>query len=192
MGIRPDHWIRRKAREGMIDPFEEGLIREGLISYGISSYGYDFRVDRFYKLFRKESVSTLDPKEMTEHCFRDHEGDSCLIPVGNFVLCKSYEYFRIPRDTLTICVGKSTYARCGVLVNITPLEPEWEGYITLSVVNNSPVPVRIHSGEGIAQLLFLQAEEECQVSYSDRKGKYQGQKEITLSRLEARVHKGKS
>jgi dCTP deaminase len=185
MSIRPDHWIASKARDGMIDPFEESLVGEGTISYGVSSYGYDFRVDRRYKLLQKGSVSILDPKQASERCYRDYEGDSCLIPARSFVLCRSYEYFRIPRNVLGVCVGKSTYARCGVSVNVTPLEPEWEGRLTMSVINNGPVPVKIYSGEGIAQLLFLRARDVCRVSYSDRKGKYQAHQEITLSRLQA-------
>ena len=185
MSIRPDHWIARRALDGMIDPFEESLVGQGAISYGVSSYGYDFRVDRRYKLLQEGSVSILDPKNASELCYRDHEGDSCLIPARSFVLCRSYEYFRIPRDILGVCVGKSTYARCGVSVNVTPLEPEWEGRLTMSVINNGPFPVRIYSGEGIAQLLFLRASDVCRVSYADRKGKYQAQHEITLSRLQA-------
>lgn len=185
MGIRPDHWIARKALDGMIDPFEESLVGKGTISYGVSSYGYDFRVDRRYKLLQEDASPVLDPKRASERCYRDFEGDSCLVPARSFVLCRSYEYFRIPRDILGVCVGKSTYARCGVSVNVTPLEPEWEGRLTMSVINNGPVPVRIHSGEGIAQLLFLRARDLCRVSYADRKGKYQAQRDITLSRLQA-------
>ena len=169
----------------MIDPYEESLVGKGTISYGVSSYGYDFRVDRNYKLLQEGSVSILDPKRASEDSYRDYEGVSCLIPARSFVLCRSYEYFRMPRNVLGICVGKSTYARCGVSVNVTPLEPEWEGRLTMSVINNGPVPVRIYSGEGIAQLLFLRARDVCRVSYADRKGKYQEQQEITLSRLQA-------
>ncbi|HLV00325.1 MAG TPA: dCTP deaminase [Acidobacteriota bacterium] len=184
MGIKPDHWIVRMAKEeGMIQPFEESLLSIGTISYGPSSYGYDFRVDRHYKLFRQEDCSPLDPKNLSPDRFEDYQGDTCVIPPGSFVLAQSVEYFRIPRDILTICTGKSTYARCGILVNVTPFEPEWEGLVTMSISNTGPAPVRIYSGEGIAQLVFLCAEETCSVSYRDRKGKYQAQRGIVLSQI---------
>ncbi len=183
MGIKPDHWIARMAREQhMIEPFQESLAQRGAISYGISSYGYDFRVDRTYKICSENSSTLLDPKEINAEFFDDFEGDHCIVPPGSFVLAQSVEYFRIPRDILTLCTGKSSYARCGILVNVTPFEPEWEGYATLSIANTGPAPVKIYSGEGIAQLLFLEASEVCKTSYGDRKGKYQAQKGIVLSK----------
>ena len=185
MGIKPDHWITRMAREQhMIEPFQESLAREGEISYGISSYGYDFRVDRKYKICRERLSEVLDPKNVHGQLFDDFEGEHCVVLPGSFVLAQSVEYFRIPRNILTICTGKSSYARCGVLVNVTPFEPEWEGYATLSISNTGSAPVKIYSGEGIAQLLFLEASEVCQISYRDRKGKYQAQKGIVLSKVE--------
>ena len=183
MGIKPDHWIARMAREQrMIEPFQESLAQKGAISYGISSYGYDFRVDRTYKICSGNASTPLDPKEVSAEFFDDFEGDHCMIPPGSFVLAESLEYFRIPRDILTLCTGKSSYARCGILVNVTPFEPEWEGRATLSIANTGPAPVKIYSGEGIAQLIFLEASEVCQTSYGDRKGKYQAQKGIVLSK----------
>jgi dCTP deaminase len=185
MGVKPDHWIVRMARERqMIDPFAESQVSKGCISYGVSSYGYDFRIDRHYKRFRTETGQTVDPKEIKAELFEDYEGDFCVIPPSSFVIGRSVEYFRIPREVLTICMGKSTYARCGVLVNVTPFEPEWEGYVTMAVCNTSSLPVRIYSGEGIAQVVFLTGDEVCSQSYGDRKGKYQAQKDIVLSRVE--------
>jgi dCTP deaminase len=184
MGVKPDHWIIRMANEfKMIEPFESSLISGGNISYGPSSYGYDFRVDRHFKVFRGENSDLVDPKQIDTALFDDLEIDRCVIPPHCFVLAKSVEYFRIPRDILTICTGKSTYARCGILVNVTPFEPEWEGHVTMSISNTSPSAVRIYAGEGIAQLLFLSADELCEVSYKDRKGKYQAQKGIVLSKV---------
>ena len=183
MGVKPDHWIIRKAQqEGMIDPFEADLVRAGAISFGVSSYGYDFRVDRRFKVCRDQGA--VDPKRMSSEAFEDFEGDSCFLPGGTFLLAQSLEYFRIPRDILTLCAGKSTYARCGVLVNVTPFEPEWEGHVTMSIANTGPSPVKIYAGEGIAQLIFIEASEECRVSYRDRKGKYQGQRGIVLSKVD--------
>ncbi len=185
MGVKPDHWIIRKAREQrMIEPFQESLVRASSISYGVSSYGYDLRVDRKYKVFRAESLLVVDPKNVQDELFSDFEGDCCIVPPRSFVLAQSVEYFRIPRDVLSFCAGKSTYARCGVLVNVTPLEPEWEGYITMSISNTGPAPVKLYSGEGIAQVVFLDAHQVCQTSYKDRKGKYQAQQEITLPKLD--------
>jgi len=185
MGVKPDHWITRMAREQqMIDPFQENLVRKGEISYGISSYGYDFRVDRKYKVYRQGSSQVLDPKDVRPECFEDFEGDYCVIPGGSFVLAQSVEYFRIPRDVLTLCSGKSSYARCGILVNVTPFEPEWEGHATVSVSNTGPSPVKVYTNEGIAQLIFLEASEVCSISYGDRKGKYQAQKGIVLSKID--------
>jgi dCTP deaminase len=185
MGVKPDHWIARMAKqEGMIDPFQESLVSKTAISYGVSSYGYDFRIDRFFKVFRGDRSQVLDPKKADEKLFEDWEGDYCLIPPGAFILGQSVEYFRIPRDILTICFGKSTYARCGILVNITPFEPEWEGYCTMAISNTGSSQVKVYAGEGIAQLVFLAADEPCKTSYSERKGKYQAQKGIVHSKVD--------
>lgn len=185
MGVKPDHWIIRRARdEQMIEPFQESLVREGNISFGVSSYGYDFRVGRKFKIFRGESSDLIDPKNIRNDLFDDVEADSCIIPPRSFVLAQSLEYFRIPRNILTICTGKSTYARCGLIVNVTPFEPEWEGHVTMSISNTSPAQVKIYSGEGIAQVIFLESSALCQTSYKDRKGKYQAQKGIVLSKIE--------
>ena len=184
MGVKPDHWIVKKAQlDLMIEPFEESLVSKGTISFGPSSYGYDFRVDKHFKLFRGEPTDEIDPKGLSSELFEDFSGDVCVIPGRSFILAQSVEYFRIPRDILTICTGKSTYARCGVVVNVTPFEPEWEGHVTMSISNTSPSPVKIYSGEGIAQLIFLSADELCTTSYKDRKGKYQAQKGIVLSKV---------
>ena len=184
MGVKPDHWIIRMANEfKMIEPFESSLISAGRISFGPSSYGYDFRVDRRFKVFRGEHSDLIDPKLIDSELFDDLENDSCVIPPHSFILAQSIEYFRIPRNILTICTGKSTYARCGILVNVTPFEPEWEGHVTMSISNTSPSSVRIYAGEGIAQLVFLSADEECEVSYRDRKGKYQAQQGIVFSKV---------
>ena len=185
MGVKPDSWIVRMAREQrMIEPFEEELVRGGRFSYGPSSYGYDFRVDRRFKVYRGTNSDLMDPKAIDGDLFEDVEGDVCVIPPGSFVWAQSLEYFRIPRDILTLCEGKSSYARCGIVVNVTPFEPEWEGLVTMSISNTSPSPVKIYAGEGIAQLVFLSADEECRISYSDRKGKYQAQKGILLARVD--------
>jgi len=184
MGVKPDHWIVRMARETkMIEPFEASLVSNGKISFGPSSYGYDFRIDRHFKVFRGSHSDVLDPKQVNPELFDDFENDSCMIPPHGYILAQSVEYFRIPRDILTICSGKSTYARCGILVNVTPFEPEWEGYVTMSISNTSPSSVRLYAGEGIAQLVFLSADDLCEVSYKDRKGKYQAQKGIVLSKV---------
>ncbi len=184
MPVKSDRWIIKMAREtGMIEPFEEKLVSDGHISFGVSSYGYDMRVDRRYRVFRGQPGQIIDPKEVNTGLFEDFEGDSCVVEPGCFVLARSVEYFRIPRDVLTICTGKSTYARCGLLANITPFEPEWEGFVTMSLVNTGPSPVRVYSGEGIAQVIFLAAEETCTVSYRDRKGKYQAQKDIVFAKV---------
>lgn len=183
--MKPDYWIVEMARQhGMIEPFEESLVRRGNISYGVSSYGYDFRVDRKYKIFRGEASDIVDPKNVSAELFEDVELDHCVAPARSFVLAQSLEYFRIPRNILTLCTGKSTYARCGLIVNVTPFEPEWEGHVTMSICNTGPSPVKIYSGEGIAQVIFLEATEVCRVSYKDRKGKYQAQKGIVLSKVE--------
>lgn len=185
MGVKPDSWIVSKSREvGMIEPFEESLVRSGAISFGPSSYGYDFRIDRHFKRIRGDASDLLDPKQIDPALFEDFESDHCIVPPGSFVLAQSVEYFRIPREILTICTGKSTYARCGILVNVTPFEPEWEGHVTMSISNTGPTQVRLYAGEGIAQLIFLSADEVCRTSYRDRKGKYQAQKGIVLSRVD--------
>lgn len=184
MPALPDHWIKRMAKNHqMIVPYADTRNRPGKISFGSSSYGYDFRLSDEYKVPEFEEIAQLDPKRMSSIPFRDHKGSSCLIPGKSFVLGRSLEYFRIPRDVVVVCFGKSTYARCGLIVNVTPLEPEWEGYITISLINASPVPVKLYSGEGIAQLVFLRAESECSLSYADKKGKYQAQKHIQLSKV---------
>jgi len=179
---KSDRWIIEMARtRAMIEPFAEQQIRPG-ISYGVSSYGYDFRLADEFKILNPSGVTELDPKSSTQDHFVDVKAESVLIPANSFVLGRSLEYFRIPREVVTVCFGKSTYARCGVLVNVTPFEPEWEGFATVSLANTGPRPVRVYAGEGIAQLLFLEGNEICQTSYKDKKGKYQGQKAITLSK----------
>jgi dCTP deaminase len=184
MGVKPDHWIVRMSSEaGMIEPFEPSLVSAGKISFGPSSYGYDFRVGRHFKVFRGEPSDVIDPKQADSELFDDFENESCIVPPHSFILAQSVEYFRIPRNILTLCTGKSTYARCGILVNVTPFEPEWQGHVTMSISNTSPSGVRIYAGEGIAQLVFLSADEICEISYQDRKGKYQAQKGIVLSKV---------
>ena len=184
MTAQPDHWIRKMSKDyGMITPYADLRKRKGKISYGASSYGYDFRLSNDYKVPDFNGIKQIDPKDMDRIRFVDYKGHFCSIPPNSFILGRSLEYFRIPRNILAICQGKSTYARSGVVVNVTPLEPEWEGFITVSIVNTSPVPVKVYSGEGIAQIIFFQAEKECRTSYADRKGKYQGQKIIRLSRV---------
>jgi dCTP deaminase len=184
MAALPDHWIREMAKKhNMISPYADQKQRIGKISYGASSYGYDFRLSAEYKIPELKNIKQLDPKMMEKVQFADHKGRFCWIPPNCFILGRSLEYFRIPRDVIVICQGKSTYARCGVIVNVTPLEPEWEGYITLALVNASPVPVKVYSGEGIAQAVFIRAEDACSVSYADRKGKYQAQSQIGLSKV---------
>lgn len=182
--IKSDRWIRRMALEkGMIEPFEERQVREGVISYGVSSYGYDIRVARSFKIFTNVYNTVVDPKRFDPRSFVDFEGDVCIIPPNSFALGQSVEYFRIPREIMTICVGKSTYARCGIITNVTPLEPEWEGYVTLEISNTTPLPAKIYANEGIAQVLFLEADDVCAVSYADRQGKYQAQQGIVLPRV---------
>lgn len=183
MGALPDHWIEEMGRRGMIEPFARRSVRGGAISFGISSYGYDFRLAEEFKIPDLSEVETLDPKTMAGVRLRDLRARACTIPPNAFVLGRSLEYFRIPRDVLALCYGKSTYARSGLIVNVTPLEPEWEGFITLSLVNASPVPLRIHAHEGIAQAVFIRAESDCDTSYADRKGKYQAQKRIEVARV---------
>ncbi|RKX23947.1 MAG: dCTP deaminase [Candidatus Zixiibacteriota bacterium] len=184
MGVKSDRWIIEMARQHrMIEPFSESQVREG-ISFGVSCYGYDFSLSNEFKMFDSDSVLELDPKGDPSKWFTDCKTESILIPANSFVLARSREYFRIPRDVITICTGKSTYARCGIVVNVTPFEPEWEGFATISLANTAPRPTRVYANEGIGQLLFLEASEICEVSYKDKKGKYQGQKEITLSRAD--------
>ncbi len=184
MSLKPDHWIRRMAQEqGMIEPFVDGQRREGVISYGLSSYGYDMRVADEFKIFTNVRSAIVDPKNFSDDSFVDYQGDICVIPPNSFVLARSMEYFRIPRSVLTLCVGKSTYARCGLIVNVTPFEPEWEGYVTLEISNTTPLPARVYSNEGIAQVIFFEADEGCEISYADRRGKYQRQDRLTLPKL---------
>lgn len=168
---------------GMIEPFVDGQIREGVISYGLSSYGYDIRVSDEFKVFTNVRSAVVDPKHFNPDSFIDFKGDICVIPPNSFVLAQTVEYFRIPREILTLCVGKSTYARCGLIVNVTPFEPEWEGYVTLEISNTTPLPARIYANEGIAQVLFFHADEVCETSYADRNGKYQKQQSIVLPRI---------
>ena len=185
MSIKPDHWIRRMALEqGMIEPFEAGQVRSNgdqrLISYGTSSYGYDVRCSNEFKIFTNINSAIVDPKGFDQTSFVDLESDVCVIPPNSFALARTVEYFRIPRTVLTICLGKSTYARCGIIVNVTPLEPEWEGHVTLEFSNTTPLPAKIYANEGVAQMLFLESDEPCETSYRDRGGKYQGQTGVTL------------
>jgi dCTP deaminase len=184
MGLKPDHWIRKMAAEHrMIEPFSEGISSSGVISYGVSSYGYDIRVADEFKIFTNVFSAIVDPKQFDPKSMIDYTGNICVIPPNSFALARTVEYFRIPRGVLTICLGKSTYARCGIIVNVTPFEPEWEGFVTLEISNTTPLPARIYANEGIAQVLFFEADEECEISYADKKGKYQKQQSIVLPRL---------
>jgi len=181
VAIKSDKWIKKMSLDnGMIKPFEMKQVRDGKISYGLSSYGYDIRVSDEYKIFTNVNNSIVDPKKFDAKSFVDYTGDVCIVPPNSFALARSVEYFRIPRDVLTICVGKSTYARCGIIVNVTPFEPEWEGYATLEISNTTPLPAKIYSNEGLCQVLFFQSDEECLTSYKDKAGKYQNQSGITL------------
>ena len=185
MTIKSDKWIRRMAQQhGMIEPFEPGQVRDNgtgrVISYGTSSYGYDIRCSDEFKIFTNINSTIVDPKNFDERSFVDFKGDVCIIPPNSFALARTVEYFRIPRSTLVVCLGKSTYARCGIIVNVTPLEPEWEGHVTLEFSNTTPLPARIYANEGIAQMLFFESDEVCATSYKDRGGKYQGQTGVTL------------
>jgi len=182
--IKSDQWIRRMCRDHqMIEPFAEKQVREGIISYGVSSYGYDLRISDEFKIFTNVYTTVVDPKNFDPRSFVDFRGPVCVVPPNSFALGRSVEYFRIPRDVMTICVGKSSYARCGVVTNVTPLEPEWEGHVTLEISNTTPLPAMIYANEGIAQVLFLGADEICDTSYKDKKGKYQDQRGVTLPRL---------
>ena len=184
MSIKSDRWIRQMAREHrMIEPFVEEQKRDGVISYGLSSYGYDVRVADEYKIFTNVYTAVVDPKHFDPRSFVEYKGEVLVIPPNSFALARSVEYVRIPRNVLTICMGKSTYARCGIIVNVTPFEPEWEGFVTLEISNTSPLPARVYSGEGICQVIFLEADEVCEVSYKDKKGKYQAQQGIVLPRI---------
>ena len=186
MSIKSDRWIREMAGKGMIEPFEPEQVRysgdEKLISYGTSSYGYDVRCASDFKVFTNIYSATVDPKAFDERSFVDVSGDVCIIPPNSFALASTVEYFRIPSDVLTVCLGKSTYARCGIIVNVTPLEPEWEGHVTLEFSNTTPLPAKIYANEGVAQMLFFQSDEQCETTYKDRGGKYQGQTGVTLPR----------
>jgi dCTP deaminase len=182
--LKNDRWIREVAAKGMIEPFSDKQVREGVISFGLSSYGYDMRIADEFKIFTKEHATLVDPKALDPKNFVDFKGDICVIPPNSFVLGRSVEYFRIPRETIAICLGKSTYARCGIIINVTPLEPEWEGYVTIEISNTAPVQTKIYANEGIAQILFLEASEVCETSYADKSGKYQAQKKITLAKME--------
>jgi dCTP deaminase len=184
MSIKPDRWIRRMCLEHrMIEPFEESQVRVGKVSYGLSSYGYDIRIADEFKVFTNVHSTVVDPKSFDDRAFVDFKDEVCLIPPNSFALGRTVEYFRIPRNVLAICVGKSTYARCGIITNITPFEPEWEGYATLEISNTTPLPAKIYAGEGIAQLIFFASDEDCETSYADKKGKYQKQIGITLAKL---------
>jgi len=184
MGLKPDHWIRKMANaHKMIEPFTDSQVRNGVISYGVSSYGYDVRVADEFKIFTNVFGAIVDPKNFDPKSMVDFVGEVCVIPPNSFALARTVEYFRIPRNVLTICLGKSTYARCGIIVNVTPFEPEWEGFVTLEISNTTPLPARIYANEGLAQVLFFEADEECETSYADKKGKYQKQQSIVLPKL---------
>ncbi|NBV54400.1 MAG: dCTP deaminase [Proteobacteria bacterium] len=183
--IKPDTWIRQMSKEkAMIEPFTESLKKEGVISYGLSSYGYDARLAPEFKVFTNVHNALVDPKNFTNSSFVTMEGDSCIIPPNSFILGRTVEYFKIPRDVLVVCLGKSTYARCGIVVNVTPLEPEWEGHVTLELSNTTPLPAKVYANEGVCQFLFLGGDGVCETSYADRKGKYMGQQGITLARID--------
>ncbi|RMF64957.1 MAG: dCTP deaminase [Calditrichaeota bacterium] len=184
MSIKSDGWIKKMALEqDMITPFVESQIREGVISYGLSSYGYDVRIADEYKIFTNLNSTIVDPKEFDPKSLVDFKGELCIIPPNSFALGRTVEYFKIPPNVMTICVGKSTYARCGIITNVTPLEPAWEGYVTLEISNTTPLPAKIYSGEGIAQILFFESDEPCEFTYADKKGKYQGQTGVTLPKI---------
>ncbi len=184
MSIKSDRWIREQAtRHSMIFPFSEKQVKKDCISYGLSSYGYDLRVADEFKIFTNVNSAVIDPKNFDERSFVTVRAESVIIPPNSFALARSVEHFRIPRDVLTICVGKSTYARCGIIVNVTPFEPEWEGFVTLEISNTTPLPAKVYANEGLCQILFFQSDEPCEVSYADRQGKYQGQQGIVLPKL---------
>ncbi|MGQ0793689.1 MAG: dCTP deaminase [Deltaproteobacteria bacterium] len=184
MGVKPDYWIRKMAREqGMIEPYVDGQVSAGAISYGLSAYGYDIRVSDEFKVFTNVYNTVVDPKAFNDKSFVEIKSDVCIIPPNSFALARTVEYFRIPRTVITLCVGKSTYARCGIIVNVTPFEPEWEGFVTLEISNTTPLPAKIYANEGIAQVLFFEGDGVCEVSYADKKGKYQKQVGITPPRV---------
>jgi dCTP deaminase len=184
MSIKPDNWIKKMALEHkMVEPFVDEQMRAGVISYGVSSYGYDIRVADEFKVFTNVYNTVVDPKDFDPKSFVDIKADVCVIPPNSFALARTIEYFRIPRNVLTICLGKSTYARCGIIVNVTPFEPEWEGHVTIEISNTTPLPAKIYANEGIAQVLFFESDEPCTVSYKDKKGKYQAQRGVTLPKI---------
>jgi dCTP deaminase len=184
MSIKSDRWIKEMAtKHKMIEPFADRQVRQGVISYGVSSYGYDMRVANEFKVFTNVRTTIVDPKNFDANAFVEIQAEVCTIPPNSFALARSVEYFRIPRRVLTVCVGKSTYARCGIITNVTPFEPEWEGFVTLEISNTTPLPARIYANEGIAQVLFFESDEDCEVSYADKKGKYQGQIGITTPKM---------
>src|ERR1700734_1648735 len=184
MSVKPDRWIRKMALENkMIEPFRDRQVREGVISYGVSSYGYDIRVADEIPIFTNGNSTIVDPKHFAPKSLGWFKGGACLVPPNSFALARSIEYFRIPRNVLTICLGKSTYARCGIIVNVTPFEPEWEGYVTLEFSNTTPLPAKIYANEGVAQVIFFESDEVCETSYKDRGGKYQGQQGVTLPKI---------
>ena len=184
MTIKSDNWIKRMAHEHrMIEPFEERQVRSGVVSYGLSSYGYDIRVADEFKIFTNVFGAIVDPKQFDPKSMVDFVGEVCVIPPNSFALARTVEYFRIPRRVLTVCLGKSTYARCGIIVNVTPFEPEWEGYVTLEFSNTTPLPAKIYANEGVAQVIFFESDEVCETSYKDRGGKYQGQQGVTLPKI---------
>ena len=184
MSVKSDRWIRQMALEkGMIQPFVDSQVRKGVISYGLSSYGYDVRCADEFKIFTNVHSTLVDPKDFNPKSFVDFKGDICVVPPNSFALARTVEYFKIPRKCITVCVGKSSYARCGIILNVTPFEPEWEGYATLEISNTTPLPARIYANEGIVQVLFLESDEDCITSYADKKGKYQAQTGVTLPRV---------
>ncbi|MGB9824468.1 MAG: dCTP deaminase [Candidatus Hydrothermia bacterium] len=184
MPVKSDKWIKEMAlKHKIIEPFEEGLVTQNVISYGLSSYGYDIRVADEFRVFTEVFQTLVDPKNFDPRSFVEIKGNYCIIPPNSFCLARSVEYFRIPRNVIGICLGKSTYARCGIVVNITPLEPEWEGHLTIEISNTTPLPAKIYAGEGVAQVIFIESDELCTVSYKDRKGKYQGQKGVTPPKI---------
>ncbi len=184
MSVKNDRWIRNMALEHeMIKPFVENQVREGVISFGLSSYGYDLRVADEFKIFTNVNSTIVDPKQFDARSFVEFKGAVCIVPPNSFALSRSVEYFKIPRNVITVCLGKSTYARCGIIVNVTPLEPEWEGFVTLEISNTTPLPARVYSNEGLCQIIFLGSDELCETSYRDKKGKYQAQQGIVLPRI---------
>ncbi|MEI7542036.1 MAG: dCTP deaminase [bacterium] len=183
MGVMSDTWIIKQAKKGMIAPFESSQVGKGVISFGVSSYGYDMRIADEFKIFNAEATKFADPKDFNDSHFTEFKGPVCIIPPNSYVLARSIEYFKIPRDILTITFGKSTYARSGVIVNVTPFEPEWEGFVTISIANLTTRPAKLYANEGIAQVVFLKAEQVCKTSYADKKGKYQAQKTITIAKI---------